>query len=66
MVGNNIDEAESQGQIKKLIQGLTKPGYVLVKHRGNVYLCERNDKNKERGYDRTLVAYHPLSEMFAP
>ncbi len=65
MMGTNVSEEESVAFLQKLFKGLTKPGYVLVKHRGNLYLCEENKKNKERGYDRTLITYHPLANQFA-
>ena len=59
-----VKEEESRELIKKLLDNLTKRGYVLAKWKGQLFLCEKNNENKERGYDRTFITYHPLQEEF--
>ena len=55
------EESAISKQIKRTLNEID--GYVLVKYKGQMYLCEKNDKNP-KGYDRTTIFYHPLQEKF--
>jgi hypothetical protein len=60
------DELAISEHIKTALNSLPKAGgYVVAKYQGKwLYLCEKNTKNKDRGYDKVLISYHPLADKF--
>jgi hypothetical protein len=39
-------------------------GYVLVKFKGQMWICERNNINPASDYVKHPIQYHPLSSEF--
>lgn len=44
------------------LQGIA--GYILVKYKGRLFQCERDNVNPSNPYVRHEVRYHPLANLF--
>lgn len=51
-------------QIRSILVGLKHGGHVLAKHSGKMYVCELNNIDPEKDYDRHEVTYHPHQSIF--
>lgn len=61
------EEKEIKDRIAKALNEFTvqRPGYVLVKWNGKMYMCEKNNICHTKPYVKHEVSFHPLQNKFA-
>ena len=59
-------DKEIKDRIAKALSefNVQRPGYVLVKWNGKMYMCELNNIDRTKPYVKHEVSFHPLQDKF--
>lgn len=60
-VENKLDIAP---MIEAQLKAMDKPGYILVKYAGKMFICERNNVDHTKPYQKHAVIYNPFQSEF--